>query len=172
MSDPYNNIDNPYGTGGNTSGGTDRNPYGGGNNPYGTNGNTPYNYGPPSYPHSGGERLATAAMILGILSVVTGVMLQFYFSMVAGSIGIVLALLSKGRAPKLASRARTGLITSAVGLVFTCLICGAAFGALYTNPQLMEQVNEIFTQQYGLSYEEMMDAIINGEEILLHNPVQ
>lgn len=151
MFDPYNhNVDNPYNNG---------NPNPDHNNPYAQGG--PY----PPYKKPGGDALATAAMTLGILSVATGVMLQFYLAMIFGSIGIVLALLSKGAAPKLTSRAKTGIISASAGLFFSAFLCISTLAALYTNPELMDQVNDIFTQQYGVSYEEMMDTIINGGEL-------
>lgn len=158
MQDPYNHTGSPYGGG---------NPYGNGGNPDPYANNNPYTNGSPGHipARHGGDRLATAAMLMGILSVVMFFVLMFHLTLIFGSIGIVLALLSKGRLPRMVSRAKTGIIASAISVLFTFLLCGTAFTMLYTNPDLMDQVNDMFEQQYGMSYEEMMDIIINGEEV-------
>lgn len=148
--DFYNNMDDPYANNSN-------NPYGPDNqNPYAGSGHRPESSRP------NGDSLAMAAMLLGILSVAMCFFLMFHLSLIFGSIGITLALLSKGWLPKIAGKAKTGIICAAAGVIMTSVLCCASFIALYTNPKLMDQVNEVFETQYGISYEELMETLLNN----------
>ncbi|MDE6844478.1 MAG: hypothetical protein K2J99_01745 [Lachnospiraceae bacterium] len=129
------------------------------NNPY-TNSGYPRTLSRPS-----GDGLATAAMILGILSVVTAMSLTVYLSMMFGSIGIVLALLSKGRAPKLISKARIGITCAVVGILFTGSYIITTTKCAYDNPELLEQALDNFEEQYGISYEELINTMLDGGEL-------
>lgn len=68
----------------------------------------------PEPAHSGME---TAAIILGILALIGSTC--FYLSIPCAAIGILLALLSRGRREHMSTRAKTGLCISAAGLVLT-----------------------------------------------------
>lgn len=129
------------------------------NNPYTNNGYPPT----PSRPN--GDSLATAAMILGILSIVTAMTFTIYPSLVLGSIGIVLALLSKGRAPKLVSKAKIGTTCAIAGILFTGLAGVAMIKMVHDDPALLEQVLDDFEQQYGVSYEELINTMLTGGEL-------
>ena len=74
---------------------------------------------------------------------------------------IVLALLSKGRAPRMTTKARAGILCAAIGLAANCALCSTTFYMLYTKPEIMQQVNDIFESQYGMSYTEMIESILN-----------
>ncbi len=132
------------------------------NNPYINNGY------PPPRPKAGGEGLAMAAMVLGVLSIVTAFTFTIYPSLVLGSIGIVLALLSKGRAPKLASKAKISIICATAGILFTGSLFASTMVAVYKNPELLEEAMDNFEEQYGVSYEELMHMMLSGDDI----PVQ
>ena len=80
-----------------------------------------YDYNPnpepldPEPAHSGME---TAAIILGILALVGSTC--FYLSIPCAAVGILLALLSRGRKEHMSNRAKTGLCISAAGLAGCC----------------------------------------------------
>ena len=132
------------------------------NNPYTNNGY------PPPPPKPSGDGLAMAAMVLGILSIVTAMTFTIYPSLILGSIGIVLALLSKGRAPKLVSKAKIGATCAIAGILLTGSIFVSTAKAVHDNPELLEQALDNFEKQYGVSYEELINTMINGSEL----PVQ
>ncbi len=130
-----------------------------------------------NYKEAAADRLATAAMVMGIISLVSILCCcPFVFS----AIGIVLALLSKGAEKTLRPRAKTGLILSIVGMVvsFVLIVATIAFPIVMykTNPefrknfrdameQSLDQDEELFRQLYGDdAYEQMRDMITNGEE--------
>ena len=99
-------------------------------NPY-----TNRSYPSPSKP--GGDALATAAMILGVLAIIMCAAFTRYPTFILGSISIVLALLSKGRALRSVGKAKIGLICATAGIVFNCLLIAATFQEMRTNPQIL-----------------------------------
>lgn len=120
------------------------------------------------------EKLATAAFVLGIISLVSTLCCcPFVFS----AIGITLALLSKGAEKVLRPRAKTGLILSIVGIGVSIVIISVtvAFPILMfkTNPEYrenfkedyvetLEQDEELFRSLYGDDiYEQMFDMLDN-----------
>ena len=122
------------------------------------------------------DRLATASLVLGIISLVSTLCCcPFVFS----AIGIVLALLSKGAEKALRPRAKTGLILSIVGLGVSVVLIGFSIGMpvfMYkTNPMFREKFNlemkksleqdeQLFRSLYGDDvYDQMMRMIERGE---------
>lgn len=76
--------------------------------------------------HSPG--LASASLILGLFSLI---MIATGFSFIIGSVGIILALMSRGRGP-LIGKARTGLITSIFGVAGGIIVTTIAFFSLFS----------------------------------------
>ena len=96
------------------------------------------------------ERLATASMVLGIISLFSILCCcPFVFS----AIGIVLALLSKGAEEALRPRAKTGLILSIVGLVVSVVLI--AFTIAF--PLVMYKTNPEFKKNFDKAIEESLD---------------
>ena len=122
------------------------------------------------------DRLATAALVLGIISLVSTLCCcPFIFS----ALGIVLALLSKGAEKMLRPRAKTGLILSIVGMCVSVVLVvfsiALPFFMYKTNPMFRERLNEemknsleqdeaLFRSIYGDEvYDQMMKMIEEGE---------
>ena len=145
---PYNN-NNPYNS----------------NNPY--NGNQPYNpYGSPMQPvqlRPKGENMATASMILGIITLASLLLLRLSMPFLLGGVGIILAILSRGGAKKMAGKAKAGMICCITGLALDVAFCVFAVWLVFSlprlSPDLTEEVNKMCEEQYGVSYYEMMDEI-------------
>ena len=109
------------------------------------------------------DRLATASLILGIISLFSTLCCcPFVFS----AIGIVLALLSKGAEKVLRPRARTGLILSVVGLAVSVILIGFTIAFpifMYkTNPQFRENLREEMTK--SLDQDEELYRQIYGDD--------
>ena len=140
------------------------------NNPQGGPGNgynpyNPYNpYGAPLQPvpmRPKGDSMATASMILGIITLASMLILQFTIPFLLAGIGIILAILSRGSAKRLAGKAKAGLIWCIVGLSLDIVLCVSAvwlvFALPHLSPELKEEVNKACEEQYGVSYDEMME---------------
>lgn len=146
------------------------NPYANNNyNPYYGNtmqgGNTGYNpnYGRYAYPvnvSDPGSKLATAAMVLGIISIILCFTFTIYPAFITGSIAVVLALLSKGRHPKFLSNARIGIICAVIGLVSNVLLITGVTVLFFTNDDFRTRVNQNYEAQYGQTLEEMLKEIL------------
>lgn len=110
------------------------------------------------------DRMATAAFILGIISLFSTLCCcPFIFS----AIGIILALLSKGAEEALRPRAKTGLILSVVGLVISIVITVATIAfpifMFETNPMYRE--NMIETYEETIEENESMFREVYGDEV-------
>ena len=84
----------------------------------------------PAMPHTPmkdkrSQSMAVASLILGIVAVFTSGCI--YLALICGSLGIILALLSKGGELTLDAYGKAGLILSGIGLALTLLIYTAAF---------------------------------------------
>ena len=109
--------------------------------------------------------MATAAMVLGIISIACLFFMQIYVPFITAGIGIVLAVLSKGQARKMLGKAKAGLTCCIVGLAMDILLCVGSVYLVINLPKLMpdmvEEVNEMCEEEYGISYYELMDELEN-----------
>ncbi len=110
------------------------------------------------------DRLATASLVMGILSLVSILCCcPFIFS----AIGIVLALLSKGAESVLRPRAKTGLILSVVGMVVSVVLI--AFTVVFpifmyrTNPEFRKNINNELNR--SLKQDEQLIRSIYGDDV-------
>lgn len=135
---------------------------GGGYNPY-----NPYNpYGPPLRPapvRHKGESMATASMILGIISLASLLFLKLSIPFILGGVSIILAILSRGGAKKLPGRAKAGLTCSIIALVLDILFFIFAIWLTFflpnQSPGFREELNKACEEQYGVSYDELMEEL-------------
>ncbi len=159
-----------YQPGGPQSGpGNGYNPYN--NNPYSNNpnNNNPYNpYGAPMQPvpvRHKGDGMATVSMALGIISLVSLLFLQFWIPLLLGGVSIIMAILSRGSLKKLLSKAKAGIICSSVALGLDVTFCIFALWLSFVlpnqSPQFREELNKTFEQQYGVSYDELIEEMGN-----------
>lgn len=139
------------------------------NNPGGNNGSNPY-YRPYTPPvKTPGSGLANAAMVLGISAIISAVMMTVYFPFILGSVAIVLALLSKGMAPKMVKQAKAGITCAAVALVINLYILISTFTYIFSNPSLLVETAQMYDsaveQMYGVPSEEVfgesMEDMVN-----------
>lgn len=122
------------------------------------------NYGYYDQPtHPTGQTMAMAAMIIGILSVVT--LWTLYFSIVLGGLGLIFAFLSKGFEKKFSNNAKMGFAFSAAGFFVSVFILIIFLLVIFHNPErLMEAAQQIdlMNPQGGFSYEEVMRQFLNS----------
>lgn len=71
------------------------------------------------------DRMATASLVLGIVSLVSSYCL--YLAMPCGALGVILALLSRGGTRRMDNQATVGLVLSACGLGFSVLFTAFSF---------------------------------------------
>ena len=93
------------------------------------------------------ESMANASIILGITALFTCSCI--YLSIVCGSLGIILALLSRGGEKNSSTRAILGLVLSGIGLFLTIAIYFAAFLAIIVQYGSIDN----FMQEYMKLYD-------------------
>ena len=122
------------------------------------NGNRYGGYGPVTAPDPH-VRLATIAMVLGIIGIVFGIQV---FGLPFSGVAIVLALLSRGDRQQMEPRARTALVLGgvglAIGIVTAVVIFYSAFRLL---PQMVytEEFRQAMEQFYGAQTDEMIEVL-------------
>ena len=116
------------------------------------------------------NKKATAALVLGILSLLLGCCGCCCISPILAVIAIVLAFVSKAQNDGvMAGKAKAGLILSIIALVIL-LICIIAFGVFANNPDMMvemfgEYFDPIFQEEYGMTFEEYIDFVETADEL-------
>lgn len=147
--------------------GNPQNGPGGGYNPY-----NPYNpYGAPLRPvpvRHKGESMAAASMVLGIISLVSLLFLRITVPFFLGGTAIILAILSRGGAKKLPGKATAGITCSSIALGLDIALFAFAIWFILSLPNLpssfQEEFNKACEEQYGVSYDELMEEIQDAWE--------
>ena len=107
--------------------------------------------------------MATASMVLGIITLVSLLLLRLSMPFMLGGIGIILAILSRGGSRKMLGKAKAGMICCITALVLDIALCVTAVWLVFAlpsvAPELMEEVNKVCEEQYGVSYDEMLEEI-------------
>ena len=164
------NTENPW------SGNSGPNYYG--NNNYGFNGygNGQQNMSYPDANHPGGnssygcrysqpyvmpgQKLANAAMILGIISILSTILMTIYIPLILGSIAIILAILSKGsKSHHMAGQAMTGLVCGVGGLVMNLGILITSLMFVFSHPELLQDAAKTYDAQFEQIYGESTEDI-------------
>ena len=99
-----------------------------------------------------GAGMATASMVLGILSLAT--LLCIYPAFILGGLGIALALLSRGKEKKLLSQAKTAIIFSCIGITSTLVMIIVSITMVFSNPELFKMYESMYEQMTGESFED------------------
>ena len=124
-------------------------------NPYNANPyhNAPYNgnpYGQPAYIYTKPNYMETAALVLGILSVVT-CCCRFGGS-IFGALAIVFALLSRGGKMKMGTKAKFAFWLGISGIVITTIYYGYSLYLMFSDGTFEAILRET-CELYGLDYE-------------------
>lgn len=126
----------------------------------------PYPYGMPAQPiptKPKGFGMATASMVLGIITLSSLLLLRVSIPFLLSGIGIILAILSRGGEKKMLGRAKAGIVCCITGLCVDVVLCALSVWFLFALPKvapsLVDEVNKVCEEQYGISYDEMMEEI-------------
>lgn len=102
--------------------------------------------------------MATASLILGITALATSGCI--YLAIVCGSLGIILALLSRGGTRIMDNTAIIGLVLSACGLIFSICIFGTSLLLMYQLYGGWEGILKQYMNLYGAqSMEELYQML-------------
>lgn len=112
-----------------------------------------------------GEQLATMASFMGIAAIVTTFCMPVIAPGILASLSIILAILSRGHEQRMPKATRTALSFGIAGLVVYIGFLGVAGFTTYrmvTDSNARSYANEIMSQMYGYSLDDLLNAI-DGE---------
>ena len=95
------------------------------------------------------------SMCLGVLSIITCPL--FFISVPAAAVSIILAVLSKGKNLHMDFMAKSGVVTSALGMVMCTALTASMVLLLLLSPEYRKQLNETSRAIYGQSFDTMME---------------
>lgn len=113
--------------------------------------------------------LVSSAYIMGILSIISAVTCFSFLTPIFGGLGIIFALLSKGKEDSFEKKAKHGLVMSTITLAATTLFMAVLFILSYISmsqyepDELHDYLNEAYEETYGKSFDEMYEEIY-GED--------
>lgn len=153
---PPQNGQNPYGAQGGYNYNQQNIPQGGYVPPQGYAANQGYGYNAPYQQPQQSTGMAAASLVLGILSICTGLfMFNLPFLFLLPIIGIILGIVFKcKKLPVGKGMSTAGIITSAIGLAIPILLLVFVIVMLVTNgAELMQMLKEMSPEQYEQLYE-------------------
>lgn len=113
--------------------------------------------------------LVNGAFIFGIISLISAFTCFSFLAPILGGLGILFALLSRGKEEAFEKKAKQGLIMSAISfassIIFSLIAIVVSFMTLsqYEPEELHNYLNEAYEQTYGQSFDEMYEEIY-GED--------
>lgn len=107
--------------------------------------------------------MARSSFIEGILSILTCFTFTVFPAFVFGSLSLVMANLSRGYDKKFSKVAKRGILLAICGLVLNCCILGYTtlhfLSSYQTDGAFRQQVNEMCEEQYGYSFDDMINML-------------
>jgi len=128
------------------------------NNPY----QQPYQNNQAA-PVDKGARLANAAMIVGILALVSVPMSTIIPAMVLGTVSIILAILSRGSRKDFVKTSKIALASGILALCLNTALIGYSIYRFSTDSSLQNQFYQNFKEYEGESFQDFIKDILNGK---------
>lgn len=107
---------------------------------------------------------ATAAMVLGIISLCS--LVTIYLALPVGALSILFVILSRRRGSRMATQALIGLSTSVTSMIISgfILITSVIFFIQAMNPENRDSINRLFESSYGYDFDEYMQNYLDKIE--------
>ena len=109
-----------------------------------------------------GQRMTVIALVLSIVSVVSAVMITVYIPFLTGGVGMILACLARGGRKYFDGKGKAAMILSGIGIGLNLFLIFIVLWSYFMIPQVRQQTDALFQQNYGMTYEQMM-AQLFGE---------
>lgn len=116
---------------------------------------------PPTPKERASAGMALAALLLGVLSILCSC--TVYGSLLTGGLAVILALLSKGKRPRMSGQAKAGVATGCVGVILAVYMLISSLHTVMTDPDAHRMFNEMFEQYYGESFEDAWQDTFGGQ---------
>ena len=109
-----------------------------------------------------GRRMSQAALILGLASIATAVLMLVWPPYICGALAVLFAILSTGKRTGMDPRARAATRAAVFGMVMNTIIIAAVIYAFCTDENLRNAFYQNFETFYGMSFEEFIESLGSG----------
>jgi hypothetical protein len=96
----------------------------------------------------------TISMLMGVLAIFTCPL--FFLSFPLAGLGILFAILSKGKHYHMEIMPKVGIITSAIGAALCTMLTTAMIALMLFSPSYRAQLNQTSQALYGYSFDQLM----------------
>lgn len=103
--------------------------------------------------------MATAAVVMGVLTIAATIMCTVYVPFITGGLAILFAILSKGGKAHMNGSAKTAVTTGVIGLSMNILLIAIVWIMYQTVPEIHDQANDLFEQRYGFTIDDMLEEL-------------
>ena len=103
------------------------------------------------------QRIAGIAGSFAFFALISTLFRTIIFPYIFAPISIILAILSKGKMKKNTIIAQLAIFVSILSLLLNTAIAGYSYYTVTHDPKYREQLNEIFEEFYGYSFDEYLN---------------
>ncbi len=107
--------------------------------------------------------LARAASTLGVLAVISIFTMLIYPAIVMGATAIILAVLSRDRQGFMHDKAKSAVTSGTIAIVADLVILVLAFTMLFSKGSFKQQLNDMFVESYGQTFDDMWEDAKDGK---------
>lgn len=112
----------------------------------------------PEYTIHTNNGFSNAALIFGVISVLTLISLRLPLSLTTGAFAIIFASLSHGRSEKSPPAAFIGLITGSISVASNVIFVIVVLFLFFNNTDFRTNVAKPYIQEFQKQYQEMLDS--------------
>lgn len=105
---------------------------------------------------------ASAAMVLGVIALVSVFTFTIVPAIIFGSLALILALLSRGGELTFHPKAKTAAILAALAICANISMVAGVFGMIFGDNPYHDLINETYEEMYGMTYDEILEGIMDG----------
>ncbi len=113
--------------------------------------------------------LARAASTIGVIAVISIFTMLIYPAIILGATAIILALLSRDRDGAMHDKAKNAVISGVIALVADGAILVLVVTMLFSKGSFKQQLNDMFVEAYGQTFDAMWDDARDGKLDLEYN---
>ena len=106
--------------------------------------------------------MAKAASTMGVIAVISLFTMLIYPALIMGATAIVLALLSRDRDGNMHVKARNAIATGIVAIAVDAVMIAVAMTFLFSNGSFKNDLNELFKDTYGQTWDDMYKDMLDG----------
>ena len=105
---------------------------------------------------------AKASMTIGGIALVSVFTFTIFPAIILGSLALILALLSRGAELTFHKTAKSGILLSVLAIVVNVALVGGTCMLMLGDTPYHEQLNETYEEMFGISYDEILEGVMDG----------